>query len=121
VLAVGFGATLFPRHLAGVAGLLTAPYSGDRAGEIVGLYTITRFKGEGIGDRLVGRILAEAERRDLAYVFACALDERAQQFFARLGFEQVAPRDVPAAKWEGYDARRRARVGVFRRRLPRAA
>jgi amino-acid N-acetyltransferase len=117
ILAVGFGAVIAPRHLAGVAGLLTAPYAPERAGEIVGLYTITRFKGEGIGERLVARLLAEAERRGLTYVFAVALDERAQQFFTRLGFARVTPADVPAAKWRGYDARRRTRVGIFRRML----
>ena len=117
VLAVGFGATICDRHLAGIAGLLTAPYAPAAAGEIVGLYTITRFKGEGIGERLVSRLVEEGERRGLAYVFACAVDDRAVQFFARLGFERVAPDGVPAAKWEGYDARRRARVAVLRRRL----
>jgi amino-acid N-acetyltransferase len=116
VLAVGFGATI-DRHLAGVAGLLTEPYAAERAGEIVGLYTITRFKGEGIGERLVTRLLAEGADRGLAYVFACAVDERAMQFFERLGFERVGAEGVPAAKWAGYDARRRARVAVFRRRL----
>ena len=91
------------------------------AGEIVGLYTITRFKGEGIGERLVSRLLADAESRGLDYVFACAVDGRAQQFFERLGFERVSAATVPAAKWVGYDRRRRARVAVFRRRLPVAA
>ena len=117
LLASGFGATVCGRHLAGVAGLLTAPYAEAHAGEIVGLYTITRFKGEGIGGRLVNRLLAEAESRGLEYVFACAVDRRAQQFFERLGFERVSADAVPAAKWVGYDRRRRARVAVFRRRL----
>jgi amino-acid N-acetyltransferase len=121
VLAVGFGATVCERHLAGVAGLLTAPYAAERAGEIVGLYTITRFKGEGIGERLVSRLVAEAEQRQLAYVFAVAIDERAQHFFLRLGFSRVSAADVPATKWVGYDARRRARVGVFRRDVTAAA
>jgi len=121
ILAVGFGARFLPRHLAGVAGLLTAPYAAERAGEIVGLYTITRFKGEGLGERLVGRLLQEAERAGLAYVFACAVDARACEFFARMGFERVGAEDVPAAKWAGYDARRRARIAVFRRRLPAVA
>jgi amino-acid N-acetyltransferase len=119
VLGVGFGATI-DRHLAGVAGLLAAPYAAERAGEIVGLYTITRFKGEGIGERLVQRLLAEAAQRGLDYVFACAVDERAMQFFARLGFERVGAGRVPAAKWVGYDARRRARVAVFKQRLAAA-
>src|SRR6185295_8717399 len=105
------------RRLAGFASLLTVPYADARAGEIAGLYTITRFKGEGIGERLVGRLLADGEARGLAYVFACAVDERAQQFFARLGFERVGPNAVPPQKWAGYDPRRRARVVVFRRRL----
>jgi len=121
LLASSFGATICGRHLAGVAGLLTAPYATEHAAEIVGLYTITRFKGEGIGERLVSRLLADAESRGLDYVFACAVDGRAQQFFERLGFERVSAATVPAAKWVGYDRRRRARVAVFRRRLPVAA
>lgn len=114
VLAGGFGAMISGRHLAGVAALLAAPYAAERAAEIVGLYTITRFKGEGIGERLVQACVAEAGRRGLASVFACAVDARAQQFFERLGFVRVRPQDVPAAKWMGYDARRRSRVAVFR-------
>jgi len=117
VLAGGFGATICSRHLAGVAGLLTAPYAEERAGEIVGLYTITRFKGEGLGGRLVRELLDQAERQGLRYVFACAVDERAQQFFERQGFVRVSHGEVPAAKWKAYDARRRARVSVFRRDL----
>jgi amino-acid N-acetyltransferase len=117
LLGVGFGATLCDRHLAGVAGLLTAPYAAERAGEIVGLYTITRFKGEGIGERLVTRLVAEAGALGLEYVFACAVDERAVQFFARLDFELVPGDAVPAVKWVGYDAKRRTRVAVLKRRL----
>jgi amino-acid N-acetyltransferase len=117
VLAAGYGVTVCGRHLAGVACLLTAPYADERAGEIVGLYTITRFKGEGIGERLVERILAEAESMGLDYVFAVTLDERAQQFFERMSFVRVTTDDVPATKWKDYDARRRERVVTFRRRL----
>jgi N-acetylglutamate synthase-like GNAT family acetyltransferase len=116
-LAVAHGAKVYGRQLAGVAGLLTAPYAAERAGEIAGLYTITRFKGEGIGDRLVTCLLAEAERQGLAYVFACAVDARAQQFFGRLGFERVRANQVPEVKWAGYDPRRLSRVVVFQRRL----
>jgi len=117
VLAEGVGASLTGHHLAGVAGLVTAPYVAERCGEIVGLYTITRFKGEGIGERLVNHLVADAERQGLDYVFACTVDSRAQQFFERLGFDQVGASDVPASKWCGYDPRRRARVVVLRRRL----
>jgi N-acetylglutamate synthase-like GNAT family acetyltransferase len=114
VLGSGFGASISGRHLAGVAGLLTAPYADARAGEIVGLYTINRFKGEGLGDRLVDGILDEARAVGLAYVFACTVDERARQFFERLGFVTVGHEAVPPAKWVGYDARRRARVAALR-------
>lgn len=117
LLAAGYGVTVCGRHLAGVAGLLTVPYAAERAGEIVGLYTITRFKGEGLGERLVERILAEAESMGLEYVFAVTLDERAQQFFERMGFGRVDSDEVPASKWKGYDTRRRELVITYRRSL----
>src|SRR5262245_51343448 len=118
LLGAGFGVTLCGRHLAGVAGLLTAPYASERAGEIVGLYTINRFKGEGLGDRLVARIVEEAAALGLDYLFACSIDEHAQQFFARQGFVRVGHDAVPASKWVGYDPRRRQRVVAFRLAIP---
>jgi N-acetylglutamate synthase-like GNAT family acetyltransferase len=117
LLATAYGATICDRHLAGIAGLLTAPYADERAGEIVGLYTITRFKGEGLGERLVEALLTEADRRGLAYVFATTIDARAAQFFERVGFARVEPAAVPPAKWARYDAHRRRRATVFRRDL----
>ncbi|MGH7893203.1 MAG: GNAT family N-acetyltransferase [Candidatus Binatia bacterium] len=117
VLATAYGATICDRHLAGVAALSTAPYAEQRAGEIVGLYTITRFKGEGLGERLVSALLTEAARRDLDYVFACTIDDRAAQFFERIGFVRLPHAAVPAAKWMGYDRRRRSRVVTYRRDL----
>jgi len=117
LLATAYGATICDRQLAGVAGLLTAPYAEARVGEIVGLYTITRFKGEGLGERLVDALLTEADRRGLVAVFASTVDVRAAQFFERMGFTRVQHDAVPAAKWTGYDARRRNRVAVFRREL----
>jgi amino-acid N-acetyltransferase len=114
VLGAGFGVTVCGRHLAGVAGLLTTPYEAERAGEIVGLYTINRFKGEGLGDRLVGRIVEAAGAMGLDYVFACTVDEHAQQFFERQGFARVEQDAIPASKWLGYDTRRRQRVAAFR-------
>jgi N-acetylglutamate synthase-like GNAT family acetyltransferase len=121
VLAGGFGVTVCGRHLAGIAGLLTVPYADARAGEIVGLYTITRFKGEGLGDRLVQRLIAEAEVLGLESVFAVTIDERAGEFFERQGFARVDPDDLPPAKWRRYDPRRRSQVACFLRRLPAAA
>lgn len=114
LLVNAYGATIGAHHLAGICALLTEPYTADRAGEIVGLYAITRFKGEGVGGRLVARALADARAAKLAYVFACTTEERAQAFFERQGFRRVATRDVPAAKWAAYDPRRKAHVAIFR-------
>jgi amino-acid N-acetyltransferase len=114
ILLNGFGAELGAHHFAGVCALETEPYRADGAGEIVGLYTITRFKGEGVGGRLLTRALEEGRVLGLRYVFACTLDPGADAFFARHGFRRVARRDVPAAKWQGYDRQRQARVRVLR-------
>jgi N-acetylglutamate synthase-like GNAT family acetyltransferase len=114
LLAHGFGATIGAHHLAGICALETEAYTADRAGEIVGLYTITRFKGEGVGNRLIARVLAEARERGLRYVFACTTEERAQGFFERQGFRRADPEEVAAAKWLGYDPQRKAQVHVLR-------
>jgi len=117
ILLNGYGATIGAHHLAGVCALETDSYRDERAGEIVGLYTMTRFKGEGVGARLVERVLADAAAMGLRYVFASAVDARAQMFFERLGFRGVTHAEVPAAKWVDYDARRLTRVRVFRKDL----
>jgi N-acetylglutamate synthase-like GNAT family acetyltransferase len=110
----GYGATIGAHHLAGVCGLEIEPYRGENAGEIVALYTITRFKGEGVGGRLVARVLADARADGLAYVFACTTEPRAQAFFERQGFRNVTPDAVPRAKWIGYDPARLARLQILR-------
>lgn len=117
ILLNGFGAEIGAHHFAGVCGLETEAYRAEQAGEIVGLYTITRFKGEGVGGRLIARAVEEGRALGLRYVFACTLDPGADAFFARHGFRRVAPDDVPAAKWHGYDLQRRARIRVLRRDL----
>jgi N-acetylglutamate synthase-like GNAT family acetyltransferase len=114
MLVNAYGATIGAHHLAGICALITAPYAAERVGEIVGLYAITRFKGEGVGGRLIARALADARTAELDYVFACTTEERAQAFFERQGFRRVGIGDVPAAKWEGYDAQRKAQVAVYR-------
>lgn len=112
-----YGAVVGQHHLAGVCALETELYEPDQAGEVVGLYTITRFKGEGIGRKLLARVLADARTLGLRYVFACTTVPTAQAFFVREGFRVVSPREVPAAKWERYPAERRERVVVLRRDL----
>jgi N-acetylglutamate synthase-like GNAT family acetyltransferase len=114
ILINGFGAEIGSQHFAGVCGLEVDAYRADRVGEIVGLYTITRFKGEGVGGRLIACALDAARDAGLRYVFACTIDERAESFFERHGFARVTADDVPAAKWVGYDRQRRARLKVLR-------
>jgi N-acetylglutamate synthase-like GNAT family acetyltransferase len=114
MLANGYGATIGAHHLAGICALETAGYEADNAGEIVGLYTITRFKGEGVGNRLVAQVLADARAMKLTFLFACTTEVRAQAFFERLGFRRVAIDEVPASKWVAYDLQRRQQVAVLR-------
>jgi N-acetylglutamate synthase-like GNAT family acetyltransferase len=114
LLINGFGAEIGSHYFAGVCGLEVEAYRAENVGELVGLYTITRFKGEGVGGRLVARALEEARALGLRYVFACTLDEHAQVFFERQGFVSVPPDALPAAKWTGYERQRRARVRCMR-------
>ncbi len=117
LLLHGYGANIGPHHLAGVCALTTEPYQSDNAGEVVGLYTITRFKGEGIGTRLIARLLADARQRDLDYVFAATTEEKAGLFFEREGFHRVDHAQTPAAKWQGYETDRKSRVATYRHEL----
>jgi amino-acid N-acetyltransferase len=114
LLFCGYGATIGRHHLAGICALETERYRRARAGEIVGLYTITRFKGEGVGIKLVQRLKAEAAACALAYLFACTTQEGAGQFFERQGFRRISPEDAPPEKWRGYDEVRRHDVAVYR-------
>jgi len=115
LLVTGYGAILGGRHLAGVVSLVTRRYAGSGFGELAALYTITRFQGEGLGRRLVERLLEDAGRAGLRWVFACTVDRRAKAFFVDQGFQRVRTSDVPAVKWTGYDSARARRVACFRR------
>jgi N-acetylglutamate synthase-like GNAT family acetyltransferase len=114
ILLGGYGATIGVRHLAGVCALRVDPYVRHRAGEIVGLYTLTRFKGEGVGVKLIERMKREGTTRGLDYLFAATTQERVGQFFERQGFRRVGPDEVPPEKWQGYDDERRAAVALYR-------
>jgi amino-acid N-acetyltransferase len=118
LLLHGYGARLgaAPGELAGFCALL--PYPAENAGEVAGLYTITRFQGEGIGSRLITTIVSGGEQRGFTYLFACTTQEGAQRLFERHGFYPVTPEDIPAAKWQGYDAERKQQIAVYRRDLP---
>ncbi len=101
LLLAGYGAWFSGERLAGVCGLETEAYRRRRVGEIVGLYTISRFQGEGVGVRMIDHVVAAAKEEKLRALFACSSNERAVQFFERCGFEQVDPSKVPPAKWVG--------------------
>src|SRR6185295_2442409 len=76
LLVNGYGATVGAHHLAGICSLLiTEDYRLGGAGEITGLYTMTRFKGEGVGDRLLKRVIDDARAAGLRYVFATTTEE----------------------------------------------
>ena len=117
ILPSCFGYRIGDEHLAGICSLLTEPYRRDRAGEITAMYTLTRFQGEGVAAVLVREILKEAEARRLKYVFACTSEDRVGGFFSRLGFKRVSAREVPTAKWRGYDSSRIKRISIFRSNL----
>ena len=110
----GYGATIGQHHLAGVCSLETQRYEAERAGEIVGLYTITRFKGEGVGVKLIDCMKTVGRERALVYLFACTTQERVGQFFERQGFREVPQSETPPAKWVGYDETRRRGLLVYR-------
>ena len=108
ILANGFGAKI-AGHLAGVCGLITEPYEKDRAGEIVALYTVTRFKGERVGSKLLSHAIRSAQEQGLAYVFAVTASQQALAFFTRQGFAKVSDTELPEEKWrEDSDHRRKA-------------
>ena len=110
-LFIGFGARIATSgHLAGVGGLETEQYASERAGEIVGLYAISRFVGEGVGRQLVAALLDHAAATGLRGVFACTTSSQVVQFFERCGFAVVPQDRLPAAKCDDYDASRRADV-----------
>lgn len=115
VFANGYGAFVEGRHLAGIGALL--PCGEVNAGEIVSLYTLTRFLGEGIGNHLVSSLSEAARERGFDFVFACTTTERVAGFFQRNGFRRVGEDEIPEEKWRSYDARRRPKVRCVRKEL----
>ena len=119
VLAGSYGAFILEGHLAGLCALQTADYQDEKAGEIVSLYTLTRFQGTGVGVQLLRALIREAQRLGLRYLFACTRHERVAHFFlhARLNRHRFLPAtqdQVPATKWHGYDPERKKQVFCMR-------
>jgi N-acetylglutamate synthase-like GNAT family acetyltransferase len=86
-------------------------------GEIVALYAITRFLGEGVGTHLVAFAAERARTLGLDALVACTVSPRAAAFFERQGFERVSADEMPPAKWKGYEPARREQVVCLRRGL----
>ena len=114
LLLDGYGAWIGQHHLAGVGALRRELYAAVGAAEIAGLYAITRFKGEGIGKKLVRQMVCDARAEKLRFVFSVTTAARAAEFFLREGFAEVSSETLPEAKWRSYDATRRNRARAFR-------
>lgn len=116
--ATGLGARVVGSgHLAGIVSLETRPYEGLGVGEIASLYTVSRFSGAGAGALLVEGLAEQAAAQGVDQLFAVTVSDAAAGFFARRGFIEVDQSDVPAAKWEGYDAARRRSARAFVRQV----
>lgn len=115
ILSHGIGVFIEGRYLAGIGAL--RPYADTRSGEIAGLYTVTRFAGEGVGGHLIRFAIECAREAGMERVFACTTSERVEGFFLRHGFERVASDDLPAAKWVDYPSERRARLRCVARKV----
>ena len=114
--AGGLGArVLRTGHLAGVVGLETDRYAGTGYAEVSGLITVAEFSGLGAGSLLIDGLVELCRSRGLAHVFAVTVSDSAADFFVRRGFREVGHQDVPAKKWEGYDAERLAVARCFLR------
>ena len=101
VLLSAYGAWFEGHRLAGVAALETDAYKKEHLAEVVGLYTIERFKGEGVGVRILASLTDVAVERGCRAMFACTSNVRAGQFFERSGFVRVEPSEIPQQKWKG--------------------
>ena len=111
ILFSGYGATIGQHHLAGVCSLQTERYEAERAGEIVGLYTITRFKGEGVGVKLIACMKTVGPRARARATSSRARPRSASgsSSSARASGRSRRTRRRPA-KWIGYDESRAARA-----------
>ena len=113
----GLGARVVGRdHLAGFVGLEVDRYvdvDGPTVGEVVGLYTVSRFSGAGAGGLLVDGLAEQAAADGLDAIFAVTVSATAGAFFERKGFVLVGHDRLPAAKWDGYDASRKSQARCY--------
>nr|CRH04691.1 putative Amino-acid N-acetyltransferase [Candidatus Magnetococcus massalia] len=97
-------------NMAGVVGLMTAPYVQRRMGEVISIYTLTRYKGNGVGGHLLAQLADYGRELGLQKLFATTVSPRVADFFQRNGYAQVSAESLPAEKWQGYDPQRRERA-----------
>jgi amino-acid N-acetyltransferase len=83
------------------------PYDAE-SGEIEALVVDEDHRGGGTGGRLVTFLIDRARRLGMKRVFA--LTTQASDFFMALGFAEVPPEELPAAKRQRYNRRRNSRV-----------
>jgi N-acetylglutamate synthase-like GNAT family acetyltransferase len=114
ILLTGYGAFISVNQVAGVCCLINECYRSDKAGEIVTLYALTRFQGEGIGVQLIDHVVNEARKMGLQTLFSCTTRKRVVDFFERNGFSQVDQSQLPEAKWQGYNRDRRQNLVCLR-------
>ncbi len=124
VLAGSFGAYILEDRLAGICALHSTAYEAEKAGEVVSLYTLTRYQGVGVGGQLLAHLVQEARQQGLHSLFACTRHERVAEFFlrCRLGrhrdaFYRVDAEVLPLAKWQGYDPLRKREMICVRLKL----
>ncbi|MBF0383305.1 MAG: GNAT family N-acetyltransferase [Magnetococcales bacterium] len=114
ILLSGYGAFVGDNHVAGVCCLVNESYKQEEAGEIVTLYALTRFKGEGVGVQLIRHVVHEARKIGLKTIFSCTTRDPVVSFFKRNGFYQVEQEQIPPAKWDSYNEQRRQNLICLR-------
>ncbi|MBF0446109.1 MAG: GNAT family N-acetyltransferase [Magnetococcales bacterium] len=114
ILLSGYGAFIADNHVAGVCCLVNESYKDECAGEIVTLYALTRFHGEGIGVQLIRHIVQEAREMGIKTIFSCTTRGRVVSFFERNGFSKVEQSQIPQVKWDSYNEQRRQKLVCLR-------
>lgn len=81
-------------------------------GEIAGIAVDRSYDQLGIGQRIVRYLIDEASRAGMKQVFV--LTTQASDWFQQLGFVPGTLEDIPAAKRERYDHKRKSRILIRR-------
>ncbi len=87
------------------------PYPAESAGEIAAIAVSPAYSQLGLGRRLVGHLIERARGLGLTRVFV--LTTQTQDWFEALGFREGSLADLPEAKRQVYDQRRRSQIFVL--------